>query len=59
MDEEKQLLDADEVLGIRESVSGPPETETMRPAGEAGRVSEAAEARKRLDSDVAGDEPDG
>ena len=59
MNEDKQLLDADDVLNMRESVSEHQETEAMRPAGEAGRVSEAAEARKRLDSDVTEDEPAG
>ena len=58
MNDENQPQDADDVLTRQESVAAENEDEKMRPAGEAGRVSDAEEARKRLYEDVEGDEPE-
>ena len=58
MDRDDQLQDADDVLSMRESVAEENEDEKMRPAGESGRVEETEEARKRLDEDIEGDEPE-
>ena len=58
MDRDDQLKDADDVLSMRESVAEDNEDEKMRPAGEPGRVDETEGARKRLDEDVEGDEPE-
>ena len=58
MDDEKELKDADDVLTLRESVAEENVDEQMRPAGESGRVGEAEAARKRVDEDVEGDEPE-
>ena len=35
------------------------DTDELRPAGEAARASEAETAKKRIDEDVEGDEPEG
>ena len=58
MDRDDQPRDADDVLSMRESVAEENEDEKMRPAGESGRIEETAEARKRLDEDIEGDEPE-
>jgi hypothetical protein len=59
VDNDDQPKDADDVLSRRESVADEDEDEKMRPAGEAGRADEAETAKKRLDEDIEGDEPEG